>query len=78
MTLISSGPAFKHLAPAVERHAAGDQSGEPAFVGFGQRVGGGAVMAAIGVDGAEHHVVFRNDAAVEATDIELDLVAARR
>ena len=49
---------------------------QPRLVGLGQRLGGRAIVAAIGVDRAEHHVVFQNHLAVEIADIELEFVAA--
>jgi hypothetical protein len=72
------GLALQGVGEAVHWHPPGDQATEPVAVGPCQGVGGLLVVAPVGVDRADDHVVAEHQLAVERAGVHADRAAARR
>src|SRR5918995_2353032 len=72
------GLLLERLLEVLERQAAGDHALEPGAVGARERLGSQRVVAQVGVDRPEYHVVLEHYVAVEVAEVERERPPARR
>src|SRR6185503_20041922 len=68
---------LERVGPVVERHRAGDEAAQPVAVGGGQGLDRLLEVPAVGVHGAEDHVVLEHELVVEGADVEVEGARSR-